>query len=266
MNSLLLLSIISLWQPGMSPLKAQELVTSDSIPLIVEFSKFSNDTDIKMPDLNEFKLNIINTIQPNKFSFTYQNKTNITIQFSVKLWNDRDHNNLCQIDAELKNYPNSPKPSLQFISAVSPCENFPTYLQNSMNRMCRDLLRLNNIIRIQTNPVIEFNQTSNRSTTSTSDEKAIDLTAPFEFSQVKVDFKPTPPSYPLLAKTQKIRSTVVIIITINPNGVPVASQIVQGHPLLNETALSFSLKWRFEAAKINGIGQWCKFRLNIPFT
>jgi TonB family protein len=247
-----------------SLLTAQPSSTTNKFPLTVELKNIDNNTPIIIKNTHEFKSDIFNFINQFYHPNIEKNQTNINIQASIKIWNDQEHNIYCKIKETINIPRDSAKSSLEIISIILPSENLSSYLQNSLTKMCRDLLMMNGFIAINILP--EVNLSSNKTNPPTGNNSTFDITNIVEFSQLKVAFRPPPPKYPLYAKTQRVQSNIIVMITVNPEGVPVLSNIIQGHPTLNETALSYSLKWRFEPARINGFPQWSKFKLNMPFT
>lgn len=86
-----------------------------------------------------------------------------------------------------------------------------------------------------------------------------------DFSQVKVKFQPPTLQYPPLAKMAKIQGTVIVEITINPEGHPTEAVAKEGPVQLRKAAEDFARLWRFEPQKENGIAQYSRFKLNVVF-
>jgi TonB family protein len=87
----------------------------------------------------------------------------------------------------------------------------------------------------------------------------------FEFSQVKIKHQPPAPHYPLIAKVNRIQGTVVIELTIDPTGQPLRALALEGPVELAATAVDYALQWEFEPARLNGVPQYARFRLTMPF-
>jgi len=87
----------------------------------------------------------------------------------------------------------------------------------------------------------------------------------FDFSNVRIKFQPPAPPYPALAKIARIQGTVIVEITIGPDGVPTQATALEGPVQLRATAQNFAMKWRFEPAMLNGVAQYARFKLNMPF-
>jgi protein TonB len=87
----------------------------------------------------------------------------------------------------------------------------------------------------------------------------------FDFAQVKIKYQPPPPPYPPLAKIAKIQGTVVVEITIGPDGVPTQANAKEGPPQLRPAAENYAMQWRFFPAELNGVPQYARFKLTMPF-
>ena len=86
-----------------------------------------------------------------------------------------------------------------------------------------------------------------------------------DFSQIKVKHQPPAPPYPVAAKANRIQGTVIIDLTIGPDGLPIRAEALEGPPELLMTALNFALQWEFEPARLNGVPQYARFKLTMPF-
>lgn len=58
----------------------------------------------------------------------------------------------------------------------------------------------------------------------------------------------TPAVYPTLARSMNIRGTVKLQVQVLPNGTVKKIDVVGGHPLLTQSAVTAVGHWRFEAA------------------
>ena len=72
-------------------------------------------------------------------------------------------------------------------------------------------------------------------------------------------------AYPPLAKMAKIQGTVVVEITIKPDGLPNEAVAREGPIQLRKAAEDYAMQWKFEPQKENGVAQFSRFRLNIVF-
>ena len=87
----------------------------------------------------------------------------------------------------------------------------------------------------------------------------------FNFSQVRVKHQPPPPPYPAEAKALRVEGTVVLKIEIDPSGKPLFIEAMEGPPLLLISAIRYALGWEFEPARLNGVAQYARFNLTMPF-
>ncbi|WP_026939452.1 energy transducer TonB [Holophaga foetida] len=87
----------------------------------------------------------------------------------------------------------------------------------------------------------------------------------FDFNQIKIKYQPPAPPYPPIAKIARIQGTVVVQITIDTNGSPIKATAIEGPPQLRPTAENYAMQWRFEPAMLNGVPQFGRFTLTMPF-
>lgn len=87
----------------------------------------------------------------------------------------------------------------------------------------------------------------------------------FEFYQIKVRRQPPAPPYPPVAKANGIQGTVVVMIIVDPTGLPNRAEALSGPPELLMTAIRYALNWEFEPARLNGIPVMARFKLTMPF-
>lgn len=94
-----------------------------------------------------------------------------------------------------------------------------------------------------------------------------DKSAPtdFDFSQIKIKKQPPAPPYPAAAKLHHIQGLVIVEIIIDTFGNPIHADAKEGPGELLATAISYALQWEFEPARLNGVPQTARFRLNMPF-
>jgi periplasmic protein TonB len=73
-----------------------------------------------------------------------------------------------------------------------------------------------------------------------------------EFAQ----YNPKPP-YPAVAKRLRIQGTVVVRVWVEPDGLVGHGRVAvsSGEPLLDESALTTVLTWRFKPGTVNGVAQ-----------
>lgn len=87
----------------------------------------------------------------------------------------------------------------------------------------------------------------------------------FEFSQIRVRYQPPPPPYPFEAKIHRIQGVAIIDLVVSPAGLPVQAEALAGPPELLATAIRYALAWKFEPALLNGVPQYARFKLTMPF-
>jgi hypothetical protein len=89
----------------------------------------------------------------------------------------------------------------------------------------------------------------------------------FDFSQMKVLEQPPAPRYPEEAKLRKMMTHLVLTIVVDPEGRPVSCRPSPG-PWLGffaPTGVAYGMRWRFKAPELNGVPQYARFRLTMPF-
>lgn len=75
-----------------------------------------------------------------------------------------------------------------------------------------------------------------------------------------------PPNYPPLARLAKVQGSVVLLMTVDAQGIPAEVQVLQGvHPSLDAESLRVARLWRFEPARVNGAPVVAQFRLTLNF-
>jgi TonB family protein len=94
---------------------------------------------------------------------------------------------------------------------------------------------------------------------------AISKAVEFDFSQIKIKRQPPAPPYPPFAKANRVQGKVVLMLTIDPTGRSIHAEALEGPGVLLLTALRYALDWEFEPARLNGIPQWARFKLTMPF-
>lgn len=87
-----------------------------------------------------------------------------------------------------------------------------------------------------------------------------------EFTKVRIRFKPPVPDYPALARSARVQGTVVVEVTVDPDGVPTRARALEGPMLLRATAETYAMRWRFYPPLLNGVPQASRFTLTMPFT
>jgi hypothetical protein len=91
--------------------------------------------------------------------------------------------------------------------------------------------------------------------------------AGFDFSQIKVAHQPPAPRYPEEAKRRRMMTNLVLQIVVDPKGEPISCRPTPG-PWLGffaPTGVQYAMRWRFHPAELNGIPQYARFRLTMPF-
>jgi len=87
----------------------------------------------------------------------------------------------------------------------------------------------------------------------------------FDFQQMRV-VQRVDPVYPALAKAAHIQGEVVLLMAVDPHGVPSEVKALSGpHPSLQQEAMRVARLWRFEPANLNGQPVSAQFRLTILF-
>lgn len=86
-----------------------------------------------------------------------------------------------------------------------------------------------------------------------------------DFSRIRVRHRPPAPAYPGAAREQHVQGTLVVQITMDPEGRPTRAVALGGPPLLKPTALRYAMQWLFEPALLEGRPQWARFNLTMPF-
>ena len=89
----------------------------------------------------------------------------------------------------------------------------------------------------------------------------------FEFSQIRVKNQPRPPRYPYEAHQNKLMTNLVVDITVDSEGKPVACRPLPGPWLafFAPCGAAYGLSWRFHPATLNGVPVPAQFRLILPF-
>lgn len=86
----------------------------------------------------------------------------------------------------------------------------------------------------------------------------------FSYSNLRV-LKQASLTYPPLARIARIQGPVVLMMTIDTNGVPTDVQVQSGPPQLHAEAVRCAKAWRFEPALVNGNPVMARFNLTIQF-
>ncbi|RPI22770.1 MAG: energy transducer TonB [Acidobacteria bacterium] len=60
------------------------------------------------------------------------------------------------------------------------------------------------------------------------------------------------PVYPTLAIQARVQGSVMLQVTVNEMGIVESVQVVRGHPLLNEAAITAVKQWRYKPTILNG--------------
>lgn len=86
-----------------------------------------------------------------------------------------------------------------------------------------------------------------------------------DVSRVKVRTRPPTPPYPTVSENQQTEGTVVVQITVDPEGRPSRALAVSGPTELKPTALRYAMQWVFEPTRVDGQAQWARFDLTLAF-
>lgn len=86
-----------------------------------------------------------------------------------------------------------------------------------------------------------------------------------EFSKVRIKHQPDPPAYPPEAKAARIQGTVVVGLTIGPDGRVTEAKALSGPPELQPCAIEYARAWEFEPVKVKGKPVPARFKLTMPF-
>lgn len=95
----------------------------------------------------------------------------------------------------------------------------------------------------------------------------INAATTLDFTNVKVKDRPPTPVYPFEAKARNLMAEMVLTMTVDLTGTPCMIRVQPG-PFLAffaPTCLEFSEGWRFQPAMLNGVPQYSRFRLALPF-
>ncbi len=95
----------------------------------------------------------------------------------------------------------------------------------------------------------------------------LDLPGMVDFRQVKVKHQPATLAYPVEAKSRALMGTNVVMIKIDPAGIPCQARPAPGPWLafFSPASLDFVKDWRFDPQKENGVPQDSRFLLNIIY-
>jgi TonB family protein len=76
----------------------------------------------------------------------------------------------------------------------------------------------------------------------------------------------TTPAYPPLAKSARIQGTVVLTVTIAPDGTVQNIELISGHPLLVQAAVDAVKQWVYQPTLLNGNPVAVITQVNVNFT
>lgn len=86
-----------------------------------------------------------------------------------------------------------------------------------------------------------------------------------KFNQIRVKHQPDAPAYPTEAKAARIQGTVVVVLTIDTEGLVTEAKAVSGPPELQACAVDYAKAWTFVPAKVKGKVMPARFKLTMPF-
>jgi len=89
----------------------------------------------------------------------------------------------------------------------------------------------------------------------------------FSFSQIRVMDQPSAPRYPEEAKARRMMTRLVLRVVVDPQGIPTSCRPVPGPWLgfFGPYGMEFGMRWRFFPAELNGVPQYARFRITMPF-
>lgn len=74
------------------------------------------------------------------------------------------------------------------------------------------------------------------------------------------------PEFPLLAAQARVSGMVIIEANVDKQGRVISAQVLRGHPLLDDAALTAVRQWRYQPLLLNGIPMEFVLTLNVQFT
>jgi TonB family protein len=74
------------------------------------------------------------------------------------------------------------------------------------------------------------------------------------------------PAYPELARTAGVTGIVILECVIDPDGRVQSVQVLRGHPLLNEAALTAVRQWAYSPTLLNGVPVAVVMTVTVRFT
>jgi len=97
--------------------------------------------------------------------------------------------------------------------------------------------------------------------------RAAEASAPvdLDLKQVRIRRQPEAPAYPPEAKAQRIQGTVVVVVTIGPDGKVTDALAESGPEELRACAVAYARGWEFEPVKVKGKPVAARFKLTMPF-
>ena len=89
----------------------------------------------------------------------------------------------------------------------------------------------------------------------------------FDCSQIKVLKQPAAPRYPAEAMKRRLAANMVMEIVVDPQGIPISCRPTPGPSLafFTPVAAAYGMRWRFKPAMHNGVPQYARFRMTMPF-
>lgn len=221
----------------------------------------TNKTQIKIMDAREFNNSIHKYFQELRYDTTHSPKDPILLKIEIKIWTGLDNFTLTQITQQINGVTNLKYPTLTHLFATGSISDLPSYLEFTVAKMAYDILDFNQLL-----PALPKKSIVAPSDTPIIETHTLNNPLRVDFSQVKTIYQPKPPRWPLEAMIRDVNSsTVIVSLTINPEGIPVSATALQGHQAFRESALAYGLKWRFAPAVLNGTPQWSEFRLNVIY-
>jgi periplasmic protein TonB len=86
------------------------------------------------------------------------------------------------------------------------------------------------------------------------------------FQQQSKLIRMVPPTYPLMARQARIQGTVLLHVVVDEEGNVIEADVVSGHPLLLEAAISAVKQWKYSPTILNNKPVQVATTVNVIFT
>jgi protein TonB len=89
----------------------------------------------------------------------------------------------------------------------------------------------------------------------------------FSFTQIRIMDQPPAPRYPDEAKARRMMTRLILMVTVDPQGIPTSCRPVPGPWLgfFGPVGIEYGMRWRFHPAELNGVPHYARFRITMPF-